>query len=440
MKRIFFSVPFYLLLLGALGYGVYIGFQYAYIGSSYASKVACSCHFLSGRKLEDIKKNDLYAASFVSVAIDEQSQSVTSSVYGIAQTSAIYRKGLGCTLLNGTTAEKLRQQSKPFQRNPVPHFFERAKVADYFDSTLFYTLTDHAFLDSTHQLQTRALIVLKDGKLVYERYADGFMDTTRLTGWSMTKSVTNAMIGLLIKDGKLKIDQPAPIEEWKRDERKNITIDALLRMSSGLAFDEVYSKPSDATNMLFRSYSAAQSALECPATSAPLTVFSYSSGTTNILQEVIRRQFVSLESYHRFPYERLFDKIGMKSAVMEMDASGTFVGSSFMYATALDWARFGQFYLQEGQWNGEQVLPEGWTRYSSSETPHSDGKYAAHFWLNHPIKGYPYDGYYASGFEGQYINVLPTQGLVVVRLGCHRGQTKFDNGLFVKDLVAALKR
>jgi hypothetical protein len=168
-------------------------------------------------------------------------------------------------------------------------------------------------------------------------------------------------------------------------------------------------------------------------------VWSYSSGTTNILQEIIRRQFASLAEYRAFPHQRLFQKIGMNSAVLEPDASGTYVGSSFMYATARDWAKFGQLYLQDGVWQGERLLPEGWVKYSSTETPHSGGLYAAQFWIDHADKTFPQDAFMALGFEGQSVTIIPSKQLVIVRLGCTPDERSFNRSAFVKSVLASVK-
>jgi CubicO group peptidase (beta-lactamase class C family) len=227
------------------------------------------------------------------------------------------------------------------------------------------------------------------------------------------------------------------VEEWQQDKRGEITLDHLLRMSSGLAFEENYAKPSDATKMLFLEKSAGRFALDHPLKDKPGDVFYYSSGTTNILQEIIRRQFSSLDAYQRFPYEQLFQKIGMHSAVMERDPSGTYVGSSFMYATTRDWAKFGLLFLRNGNWNGEQILPENWTAYSSTETRPSGGVYGAHFWMDHNDPGVPRDAFFADGFEGQFVSIIPSRDLVIVRLGLTHGAS-FNNSALIKSILRVI--
>lgn len=438
-KRKIFVVITFAVLLGLAYVGNY-AVQYAYIGSSYDAKTVCSCMFVSGRNLDNIKQEDLYAVPFATIKVDETNKTVTSNIYGFAETKAIYRKGLGCTLVNELSEEEIRNQPSIPSADTLTENILITNDFGKIDQIALEKSINEAFVekDPKNIIRTRAIVVLQDGKLIAEKYAPNIKIETPLLGWSMTKSVTNAMIGLLVKDGKLDIKKPAPITEWQSDERKKITIDHLLRMSSGLDFEENYASPSDATQMLFRKKGAGAFALLSKAATESDKIWSYSSGTSNILQEIIRRQFSNHADYLAFPHLRLFQKIGMKSTVIEPDASGTYVGSSFMYATARDWAKFGQLYLQDGVWNGERILPEGWVKYSSTETPHSDGQYAAQFWLDHKDKSFPQDAFMAVGFEGQYVTIVPSKKLVIVRLGCTPNDN-FNHSALVKGVVAAVK-
>ena len=439
LKKIALGVTLVIILV--LIFVVNYGIQYAYIGSSYDAKTVCSCMFVSGRSLENIKEEELYAVPYANIAVDTINKTVSADIYGLAKTKAIYRKGLGCTLVNELSESEIRQQPNvPVADTTSDNWTLVPELPTNIDKYQFQKTIDDAFIENDPQniQRTRAIIVLYKGQLIAEKYAPNITHQMPLLGWSMTKSVTNAMIGLLVKDGILDIYKPAPITEWQNDNRKIITIDALLRMSSGLAFNEDYASPSDATQMLFRKKGAGSFALQSKMAPAIDNIWSYSSGTTNILQELMRRQFKSHADYLAYPHTRLFQKIGMNSAVIEPDASGTYVGSSFMFATARDWAKFGQLYLQDGVWNGERILPEGWVKYSSTETPASDGKYAAQFWLDHKDKTFPQDAFYADGFEGQYVTIVPSKELVVVRLGC-TPKKGFDYSKFLKNIVAAVK-
>jgi CubicO group peptidase (beta-lactamase class C family) len=432
------------LVIVGLVFGIRFGLQYLNIATSYAAKTMCSGVFVAGRTPETIAE-DLYAVSFVGTKVDPQSRSVTSSLYGLANAIAKYRPGLGCTLVNSSSVAELRAHlSVPISNAKVEDFAVMAKNAKL-ETLLTETFNPTSSAqNSVPSNKTRAVVVLQNGKLLAERYATGFNAQTPLLGWSMTKSVTNAMIGMMILDGKLELHKPNLLAEWQSDSAQRITIDHLLRMSSGLPFVEDYASPSDATNMLFRSKGAGMYALlkgfANKLEAEPGTLWSYSSGTTNILQEIMRREIRNDDIYRAYPHRRLFQKLGMTSAILEPDASGTYVGSSFMYATARDWAKFGQLYLQDGVWNNERILPEGWVKYSSTETPHSDGTYAAHFWLAHNDPEFPKDGFMAQGFEGQTVAIIPSQNLVIVRLGLTHGDAVYDDAAFVKSVIAALKK
>ncbi len=436
------------IILGAiLIYGLNFAIKYAYIGSAYDAKMVCSCTFVSHRNLESIKTEDLYAVPFATINVNEKEQSVTSNIYGFAETKAIFRPGLGCTLVNEMEESEIRNEPKLQINNPknISKAFEIDSIGNskdnhsIIDIKRFDVAVKEAFTETnpTNIKRTRAIVVLQNGKLIAEKYAPNITKDTPLIGWSMTKSITSTMIGLLVKDGKLDIRKPAPVAEWKNDTRSKITIDHLLRMSSGLDWEENYAQPSDATEMLFRSKNAGLLALQSKAKFAPDQEWYYSSGSSNILQEIIRRQFPNLAEYQAFPHKRLFKKLGMNSAVLEPDASGTYVGSSFMFATARDWAKFGQLYLQDGIWNGERILPEGWVKYSSTETPNSHGQYAAHFWLYHADNQYQSDVYHAIGFEGQYVTIVPSKNLVIVRLGCTPGDN-FDHAKLVREIIKSV--
>lgn len=433
-KKIVYTVL--LLLVAGLGYVVQYAYRFAQIGAAYNAKAICSCVYVSGRSLESVVAEDLYAIPYGTKTIDTTQRTATASILGIINKTALYRPKLGCTLVNETTIDELRRQPTITVSTPAGVMTDSILPAAQ-QSALNKTL-DWAFSesDAQHPIRTRAVVVMHNGKIVSERYAKGITPTTPLTGWSMTKSVTNALIGLLVKDGKLTINQPAPINEWANDNRKKITLDHLLRMSSGLQFEENYSNISDATKMLFSVAGAGHYAIGSSAEVPPATKWYYSSGTTNILQEVIRRQFQSQAAYFNFPHERLFKKLGMSTAQFEPDAYGTFVGSSFLYASARDWAKFGQLYAQDGLWKGERLLPEGWVKYSSAETPHSEGKYAAQFWTYVRQAGLPADSFTMNGFEGQFVLIIPSKQLVVVRLGCTPEEKYFNEVKFFKEIAA----
>jgi CubicO group peptidase (beta-lactamase class C family) len=297
--------------------------------------------------------------------------------------------------------------------------------------------------------RTRAVLVVYKDQLVAEKYAQGFNEHTMMYGWSMAKSITSALIGTLVKQGKLNIIQPAPVPEWRNanDPRHAITIQNLLQQSSGLNFIEDYTKASDVTNMLYKEDNMAAFTANHKLAAAPGTVFSYSSGNSNILARIIR-ETVGEKNYAAYPFNALFYKIGMYHTLCEPDASGTYVGSSYIMATAPDYARFGLLYLNDGEWNGQRILPEGWVRQTvTPAVSNKEKKYGYQFWLNgvqlndssnRLFPDVPADMFYADGYAGQFIFIIPSKQLVIVRLGLTLDKS-FDANAFVKSIVDAVE-
>lgn len=286
--------------------------------------------------------------------------------------------------------------------------------------------------------QTFALLVIQGGRIVAERYGPEQDRNTTLPSWSMAKSILHALIGITVGEGKLSTQQCAPVPAWQSegDPRAEITIDQLLRMSSGLRFLEEYEDPeqSDTIRMLFgegkqdvAGYAEAQ-----PLQSEPDTEWLYSSGTSNILSSVLQRTLgLRGDEHHEFMRRVLFDRIGMRSAKPVFDARGTWIASSFNFATARDFARFGLLYLRDGVWEGERILPEGWVDYARTPTPHSESQYGAHFWLAQNGTGL----FSCNGFQSQYIVMDPSRDLVIVRLGVSRPEQKGALLLSLRELI-----
>jgi CubicO group peptidase (beta-lactamase class C family) len=280
---------------------------------------------------------------------------------------------------------------------------------------------------NTKPAQTLAVYALHRGKTLAEIYAPGIKRDTPLPGWSMAKSVVNALVGILVKEGRLKLHDPLPTQLWqgKRDGRSAISMHHLLQMSSGLPWTERYWWSSDVTRMLFTSEDVSQGITAKPYRMPPGDSWQYASGTTNVISKALRQLLG--EAYHDFPYQHLFAPLGMHSALMETDACGNFVGSSYMLGSAADWAKLGLLYAQDGIWKGKRILPEGWVKYSTTPAASAPQReYGAHFWLNLGTAGRPEtrkmpdvpgEVFYASGFGGQRIFIVPSQDLVIVRLG-----------------------
>ena len=456
MKKTILKIGGTVLVL-ALVYGIHYLYTSLPILTAYTAKNLCSCAFITDRSeesiLDELKAQGLVAFEFVKTQVDRQKQEVHVNVLGLASRTAIYRERIGCTLVIDTDADFLRSQFDPSKIEPIDYklkdsiFINSHAAKQEVGQHVLGQVLDEAFSEPSLDAirGTRAVIVLQNGKAIVERYADGFSQDTPLIGWSMTKSVTNALVGILVKQGKMSLDDQALFAEWQseNDPRREITLDMLLRMSSGLDFTEEYGRSVDATEMFFNRYDAANLAINKKLKHKPDSVWYYSSGTTNTISKYIRNTIGgSIEEYFSFPQRELFNKLGIQSAVMEPDPSGTFVSSSFMYATARDWARLGQLYLQDGIWNGERILPEGWVNYSSTLTPSSKkGFYGAHFWMDRHGQKWPdlpKDLYYMSGFQGQSVTIIPSKKLVIVRLGQSKNNG-FNYGEFVGQIVVNLE-
>ncbi len=435
------------------------------IGSAYTAKRLCSGVFVSHREPSSIWNEDLGRYHYIDSEINYVEKAVTASVFGMAKRTALYREGLGSTLVIGTTQAQLQLQAagyaKPLSatRDDLPwpdgDLLPTSGSAAV-DMGRLLRVMEAAFSETGpgSLRRTRAVVVVYDGSIIAERYAPGITQETPLLGWSMTKSAINALAGILVKEGKLSLKGPCPVPEWKGpgDPRGAITVDHLLHMSSGLKFTEDYEYPlSDVVVMLFAKPDAAAYAAENPLEAEPDSAWQYSSGTTNIISRMIRHALATTDAgYFAFPRRVLFDRIGMTTAIIEPDASGTFTGSSFMYASARDWARLGLLYLEDGVWNGRRILPQGWVTYSTTPAPKApQGKYGAHFWLNAGTKGntndrwmprVPADMYSMCGFEGQFVTIIPSKKLVIVRLGLSEPEELWDHEGFVASIIEALSR
>jgi CubicO group peptidase (beta-lactamase class C family) len=437
-----------------------IGIDYAWrafpIITGYGAKNMASAFYIQHRNFEAILKEDLggFPFSLGSYTINEKDSSVTGSVWGFAKRKAIFRKGVGCTLINDLSEAEVRQQrfvlplAPHADRDSIPWPYGD-KITDSFPSLVDKTLLQRA-IDNAMQATsngnpayTRAFLVIYDGKIAGEKYAPGFDKNTVMLGWSMSKSLIGALIGILVQEGKLNLDAPAPVPEWKNTVKEKIKLKQLLQQTSGLDYEENYTKPCEVTNMLFKRGDMAAYAAKLPLKHEPGEVFNYSGGNTNILSRIIR-QAVGEENYAAFPYQSLFHKINMYSILLEPDASGTYIGSSYSYATARDFARFGLLYYYKGRWNGEQVLSEDWVKQSVLPSTGDKRKhYGYQFWLNGFSENdstrrwypdVPADMFFADGYGGQDIYIIPSKKLVVVRLGLHT----IDDNKFLKEVIQAV--
>ena len=433
----------------------------------FTAKSLCSSVFVSGRPAADVLRQDIQPVVFFSRLIqpdvDLVNKTTAVSLAGIFRKKALYRKECGCTLIPDTVDRlsaidpfiglAARRTKLPDDQpwplgtsavsGPLPARVDAQKLQDAVADAFVEPATGES-------RRTRAVVIVYEGRLIAERYAQGFHRGMPLAGWSMTKSILNSLVGILVGKGKLNLHAPAPVSEWQAggDQRREITLNQLLRMISGLTFSEVYNPPSDVTEMLFESHDFGAAAASKALEAVPGDKWQYSSGTSNIIARIIRKT-VEPEYGHTLAYARqeLFEPLGMQSAVVEIDPSGTIVGSSYGFATARDWARLGLLYLQDGIWQGRQILPPGWVAYTRTPTASAPkGQYGAHFWLNAGPAGdsgrrrwpaLPADMMVAWGFQGQFLVVIPSKRLVLVRLGLNTGTTGWDLERFVNLVIMA---
>ncbi len=390
--------------------------------------------------------------------VDRTRKRVSTTIGGGFLSRAVYRDGLGCMVVfdEPPAASPTLSDAVAEEAAGAPLLPEIAgpAVVEASDERLRAAL-ERAFIESDHPpfRRTRAVIVIHDGRVVAERYAPGYGVDTPLLGYSATKSVISAMVGILARQERLVVEAPAPVQAWAAtdDPRHAITTDQLLRMTSGLALDETSSPFNPVARMLYLEPDMAGFAESVGLEAQPGSSWSYTSGNTLILSRIIRDAVGGRGAdVLRFAHRELFDPLGMRNVILELDATGTPVGSTYMLASARDWARLGMLYLNDGVIAGRRILPEGWVRYAT--TPTLDTGYGAGFWTNRvdghipwspvlwSIPGAPRDSFYARGLLGQYIVVLPSERLVVARFGATHtpGQDIEGVGRLVAEVIDAL--
>jgi len=459
MKR-FLKLGGILLLVAVAVFGIYKLRQVLTVGAGYYAKMLCSGVFVSGRPATDVIAKDVLADQSAALKIyfsevDRADMSVDVWLpANFVWRKATYREGFGCHLSGDASAVARLRAPPPVQPPPAGVLWpngQRIAPEQTLSEQGLRTLSaviDDAFAESDPERlkRTRAIVVVHDGRIVAERYADGFRADTPQLGWSMAKSVTNAIAGALVSRDRIATDEPAPIKHWQADgdPRRQITLDNLLRMSSGLEFDENYAGQfSDVRVMLFLKTDKARFAAQKPLECDPGACWHYASGTSNIIASIL--QDVAAKDNPAIAHELLFEPVQMHTAVFEPDASGTLVGSSYVYASARDWARLGLLYLQRGVWNGERIFSANWLDYTLQPSPGSNGKFGAHVWLSPPslipgenVSEIPEDDFYFLGHDGQMVAVIPSRRTVIVRLGLTRKSGLFDHAKLVRRILAAL--
>ncbi|APZ45657.1 serine hydrolase [Polaribacter reichenbachii] len=421
---------------------VFFNYPKLNIIAGYSAKNTASSVFVAKRTLEftDKTDNNFSPINLATDLVKKDKKEATSSVFNLLTRKAIYREGLGAVLTlteeDETATYLVPKRAKADNITPYP--YGNAEQKDTVFANINYDKLNETVASVFGKNQSRAVVVIYKDQIVAEKYADGFTKDSKILGWSMTKSIMSTVFGVMQHQNKLKITDKAPIDAWQNDERKNISIHNLLQMNSGLEWDENYDKISDVTKMLFLERDMTAMQENKPLLGKINASWNYSSGTSNLLSGIARKQFKTHQEYLDYWYTNLIDKIGMNSMVLETDLAGNYVASSYAWATPRDWGKFGLLYLHKGNWNGEQIFDKDWANYVATPTPTSNGIYGAQFWLNAEgqMKDVPKNMYFADGYQGQRVYVLPDQDLVIVRMAL----SWMEENKFLKGVLESIKQ
>ncbi|RUW11648.1 serine hydrolase [Mesorhizobium sp. M1A.F.Ca.IN.020.03.1.1] len=424
------------------------------VGSGYAAKIVCSNVFIAGRDPNEVLAVDVQAPGhpllkLMKVSVDKERGLVSAGLlWTLGKSVAVERDGVGCASVPDGDTGRARQTSvhiEPLAVASQDALWPEGERVDALQNPAVTKIVDDAAMVGTGM---RAVVVVKNGRIVAERYGEGFSAKTPLLGWSMTKTVNAAIVGTLVKDGKMALDNKGLFSPWKADGRAAISLADMMAMSSGLEFNEDYGDVADVTRMLYLEPDMAGFAETKPLGGEVGKAFSYSSGTAVMLSRLWQEAIGDKARALSWPRTALFEPLGMHSAVLETDERGTFVGSSYLYATAHDWARFGQFLLQGGVWNGAQILPAGFVDWMRQPAPASKVYGNGQVWIEGPgdeetpgagaAAGLAKDTYWMEGHDGQTVAIIPSEQLVVVRLGLTPAKLGYRPQAMVAALVKAL--
>ena len=398
------------------------------VGTGIGAKLACSGRYLSGFDPKQIAADIASysaAAELLTIGYDDVEMIAGASLLGFGLTEAKYRPGLGCTLVRSGSEQLDVIEVPKIQESLLP--WPQGSMVNTLDKVGQFQLSKLLVKDNVDGLQTRALLVVRNGSIVSEVYAKGFSPQTPLMGWSMAKALSGIMLGHLVHVDELAVGEANLFSEWLEDERRNITLHQLLQMSSGLDFSEVYAPGSDATRMLFVAASASGVAKSSALIHPPGTHFSYSSGTANLLSEIFVERTGGTQSAVNVLYEKILQPMAMAHTTLELDANGVFMGSSNIYSSTRDWARLGLMMLQKGELNGHRIVSEQWVAQATSpNSSDNERAYGYQVWLNEGDKALrwpdlPVDAYAFTGNRGQRVMIIPSAQTLIVRLGWSSG-------------------
>ena len=434
------------------------------VATGFIAHTLCSETFVSGLDPDRVLSETTAAMPgtgliiwAVNYRVDRERRDVTVTLLGGGESRAVYREGLGCYVAHddATVDAALPSAGGPAQRALLPEVAGPSLVEPA-NPELKLAL-DRAFAepDRPPLRHTHAVVVLKDGRVVAERYAPGYGIDTQILGYSATKSVISALTGILVRQGKLAVHEPPPVAAWQKpdDPRHAITVDDLLRHTSGLAMGSslnasLASAIAPVNRMKYVERDMAAFAESADLESTPGSAWNYHDGNTIVLSRLIRDAAGGhAADVLRFARAELFGPLGMRNVTLEFDASGTPEGSSQMLASARDWARFGALYLGDGVVGGQRILPEGWVNYSATPTASAWVGYGAGFWTNRgdsfgakyrTSHGWPADSFYASGTFGQYVVIIPSERLVIARFGTSGNRYDIEGvSRLVTEVIAA---
>lgn len=427
------------------------------IAAGFRALFTCSAHFHARRPLEDIiavELADTRRLGLPAPSIDAERFLATAGDGNGRLRVAAYRKSLGCTLLPPD------QGSAGVARLPHVEFAPAPDLADVpfpvgdkvrlgaegavLQGRRLLPVAERAFDTQSYVAGklTTGLLVVHEGRLILERYRPLFDIASGYRTWSTTKTITAAIIGIAVGDGLLDPDAPAPVPEWQTpgDPRAAVTLRHLMWMSSGLR-----SEGSNTNAIYFGGQDVISAATTTELEAPPGTRWKYANNDTLLLLRSLRAVLDDDLAYLRYPYDRLLRRIGMYHTRMETDHDGNFIGSSQTYTTARDLARFGLLLLADGVWEGERILPEGWVDFLTEPAParpavQGERGYGAQVWLLGTLPGVPPGTYTTAGNKGQYVTVVPTHDLVIVRTGVDPRGVRFPQDRLVADIVEALER
>ncbi len=399
------------------------------VATGIGSKLLCSAEYVIGNDREQAFEDLVQYSPILSqidVQYDDESQAVTASLYGLSEQTASYIPGLGCAVdyPGFTQRQDLELRSSQINNAPWP----AGPQVNTVDRQLQSLAEEIVASDNAAGLNTRALLIVQGGEIKAEAYGQQMQARSKLLGWSMAKSLNSIMLGNLEMRGLIDLAAEAGFEQWSNDERSAIRIEDMLTMTDGLDFSEEYNPGDDATAMLFTVPSASDYVLGQDLVAAPGTRFNYSSGTANLLSRLYTDTLGGPQAAYDEFMEAVFIPMGFQDAVFETDASGVFMGSSYFYASARDWARMGLLMLNGGVINNRRIVTEEWVqRATSPNSSENDKAYGYQWWLNRGndqlrYAELPEEMFYANGNRQQLVMVFPSQQAVVVRLGWTAGR------------------